>query len=122
MSRRYNSCQGSGVRGQESVFPASRFLNAPPKTENRKPKTWNSLLIFLALTLLAGGCGKKLAPLAPDTVLPAPGRGFRLSQEGEALVLSWLLPRVNLLGQALTQVARCRPYRVDARGVSPGAS
>jgi len=121
MSRRYNSCQGSGVRSQESVFPASRFLSAPPKTENRKPKTWTSLLIFLALTLLAGGCGKKLAPLAPDTVLPAPVREFRLSQEGEALVLSWLLPRVNLLGQPLTQVSGCRVYRADVRGVSPEA-
>jgi fibronectin type 3 domain-containing protein len=48
-------------------------------------------------------------------------RDFRLSQEGNALVLSWLLPRVNLQGQPLTQVAGCRVYRTDAKGVAPEA-
>ena len=99
-----------------------------PKTENRKPKTGTAaaaryLLLswFIALAILCGGCGKKLAPLAPDRLLPGPVREFRLSQEGDALVLSWLLPRVNLLGQPLTQVQGCRVYRCEVRGVSPEA-
>jgi len=74
-------------------------------------------LLLLLLLILAGACGKKMTPLAPDKVLPAAVREFRLSQEGEAVVLSWLLPRENLLGQPLTQVGGCRVYRAEAKGV-----
>ena len=92
-----------------------------PKTENRKPKTWTGFLLLFALVLLVGACGKKIMPLSPDKVLPAPVRDFKLTQEGDSLVLSWLLPRVNLLGQPLTQVQGCRVYRAELRGVSPEA-
>jgi hypothetical protein len=74
------------------------------------------LLLLVALALL-GGCGKKMPPLAPDTVLPGPVREFRLVQEGEGLLLSWLLPRENLLGQPLTQVQGCRVFRAQVKGV-----
>ena len=57
-----------------------------------------------------------MTPYAPDRVLPAAVREFRLTQEGDALVLSWLLPRENLLGQPLTQVQGCRVYRAALRG------
>ncbi len=89
------------------------------KTENRKLKT-RPFLLFLAIVLiiLTAGCGKKMMPLPPDKVLPAPVRQFQLSQEGDSLVLSWLLPRVNLLGQPLTQVQGCRVYRAEVSGVA----
>ena len=77
-----------------------------------------ALFLILALILLAAACGKKMMPLPPDKVLPAPVRQFQLSQEGDSLVLSWLLPRVNLLGQPLTQVQGCRVYRAEVSGVS----
>jgi hypothetical protein len=79
------------------------------------------LPLLLGLALLAGGCGKKMNPYAPDRVLPAPVRNFQLSQEGNALVASWLLPRENLLGQPLTQVQGCRVYRATTKGVVPEA-
>ncbi len=62
-----------------------------------------------------------MTPYAPDRVLPAPVREFRLTQEGDSLVVSWLLPRENLLGQPLTQVQGCRVYRAATKGVSPEA-
>jgi len=62
-----------------------------------------------------------MTPYAPDRVLPAPVREFRLTQEGGSLVLSWLLPRENLLGQPLTQVQGCRVYRAVVKGVWPEA-
>jgi hypothetical protein len=71
--------------------------------------------------LLAAACGKKMTPYAPDRVLPAPVREFRLAQEGDSLVVSWLLPRENLLGQPLTQVQGCRVYRGSTRVVAPEA-
>jgi len=71
--------------------------------------------------LLTAACGKKMTPYAPDRVLPAPVREFRLGQEGNSLVVSWLLPRENLLGQPLTQVQGCRVYRAAVKGVSPEA-
>jgi hypothetical protein len=76
-------------------------------------------LLLLAFLLLVGGCGKKLAPFPPDAVLPGKVREFRLSQEGDALGLSWLLPRQNLLGQPLTQVQGCRVLRAEIKGVKP---
>jgi hypothetical protein len=96
-----------------------------PKTENRKPKTGIKFLFLFALVILACACGKKLAPVSPDTVLPAKVRDFRLVQEGDALVLSWLLPGENLLGQPLTQIQGCRVLRADFKGtegVIPAAS
>ncbi len=76
---------------------------------------------ILCLLFLAVACGKKMTPYAPDRVLPAPVRNFQLTQAGNALVLSWQLPRENLLGQPLTQVQGCRVYRAAMRGVSQEA-
>jgi hypothetical protein len=104
------------ARGQGPEASAPRF--PWPKTENRKLKTLACFLLILAIVLAAVSCGKKKTPLGPDEVLPAPVREFRLSQEGDALVVSWLLPRVNLLGQPLTQAAGCRVYRAEVRSVS----
>ena len=42
-----------------------------------------------------------------------------MGQEGNSLVVSWLLPRENLLGQPLTQVQGCRVYRAAVKGVAP---
>ncbi|MEW6660304.1 MAG: fibronectin type III domain-containing protein [Thermodesulfobacteriota bacterium] len=94
-------------------------MNRLPKTENRKPKTGTQFFLLFALLLLIGGCGKKLAPIPPDAVLPAAVREFRLAQEGDALVLTWLLPRENLLGQPLTQIQGCRVLRAETKGVEP---
>lgn len=76
--------------------------------------------LVMVMLLAAGGCGKKLAPLPPDAVLPAQVRDFRLAQEGDALVLSWLLPTENLLGQPLTQIQGCRVLRAELKGVDAG--
>ncbi len=118
-----------GVRGRvgellspsppPKIIPLPKGGGAGEGGKLRFPTLPHIVIFLLALALLLGGCGKKLAPLGPDEVLPAPVREFRLVQEGEALTLSWLLPRVNLLGQPLTQVAGCRVYRADAKGVSP---
>jgi uncharacterized protein len=94
-------------------------MNPIPKTENRKPKT--VLFFLLCFVLLAAACGKKMTPFAPDRVLPAAVRNFQLTQEGEALVLSWQLPRENLQGQTLTQVQGCRVYRAAIKRVAPEA-
>jgi uncharacterized protein len=122
MSKRFSRVLGSGFRvpGLRLGSPTAGFY-CPilPKTGNRKPKT--VLFCLLCLLLLAAACGKKMDPYAPDRVLPAPVREFRLTQEGEALVLSWLLPRENLLGQPLTQVQGCRLFRAAAKGVSAEA-
>lgn len=91
-------------------------MNRIPKTENRKSKTRTKFLLLFALIILVGACGKKLAPVPPDAVLPAQVRDFRLDQEGDALVLSWLLPGENLLGQPLTQIQGCRVLRADFKG------
>ncbi len=116
--------QGSGVRGQGPGVESARFTSALPETVSCYPPALPSkylLFCLLCLVLLAAACGKKMTPYAPDRVLPAPVREFRLTQEGNSLVVSWLLPRENLLGQPLTQVQGCRVYRAAAKGMSPEA-
>jgi hypothetical protein len=115
------SKQGPGARGQGSGFSTSGLWRTSTKNEKRKTKNGTHLLLLLAFVLLACACGKKMTPYSPDKVLPAPVRNFQLTQEGNALVLSWLLPRENLLGQPLTQVQGCRVYRAATRGVAPEA-
>jgi uncharacterized protein len=115
--------QGNLRTGAINCAPTTASVGE--KTENRPypPALPATILLFLllALALSLGGCGKKATPFAPDEVLPAPVREFRLSQEGEGLVSSWLLPKVNILGQPLTQVVGCRVYRAEVKGVAPEA-
>ena len=124
MNKRSSRRQGAGIRGQRPGVESACFSGALPETVSWRPPALPSkylLFLLLCLVLLAGACGKKMTPFAPDRVLPAPVREFRLTQEGDSLVVSWLLPRVNLLGQPLTQVQGCRVYRAAVRGVSPEA-
>jgi hypothetical protein len=80
-----------------------------------------ALLLTLVILAAGGACGRKEAPLSPDLVLPGPVKNFRLSQEGESLVASWVLPRTNQLGQPLTQLKGFRLYRCAAAGSAPAA-
>ncbi|MFZ2087651.1 MAG: hypothetical protein WAU47_03670 [Desulfobaccales bacterium] len=84
-------------------------------------KTWR--LVFLPLVLLSlsfiGACGKKEMPISPDLVMPGPVREFRLVQEGQNLMASWLIPQVNQLGQPLSQLQGFRVYRAAVSGTAP---
>lgn len=100
-----------------SSFP-SRSLGTSRKKVDMAPNKFLVILI-LSLLLLTGACGKKMTPISPDAVLPAPVREFRLSQEGDSLVVSWLFPKEDLLGRPLTQLQGFRLQRGEARGVAP---
>jgi len=131
MSRKFDGLLGEGAKGTRplTILPQTPTPN-PLQGDGRgfwgragdwsspgpPPKTILSLLLILALLW---GCGKKMRPFSPDTALPGPVREFRLAQEGNSLVLSWLLPRENLLGQPLTQMQGCRVFRAEVKGVQP---
>jgi uncharacterized protein len=129
MSRRFRDFVGEGARGR-GPLPLPPHPHPQPLTGgwegslrggrgNTLPPVLPSKYLFfsiLCVLLLVSACGKRVTPYAPDRVLPAPVRNFQLTQEGEALVLSWLLPRENLLGQPLTQVQGCRVYRAVTKG------
>jgi hypothetical protein len=80
-----------------------------------------SLLLALLTLGLAGACGKKEAPLAPEAVLPGTVRNFALFQDGETLVLRWDFPRENQLGQPLTNLEGFRLERRAVAGATPAA-
>lgn len=109
MNKRFKDYVGEGAKGGEPL-PLRKI---PPALPSKY-----LFLFILCLLVLAAACGKRMTPYAPDRVLPAPVRNFKLTQEGNALVLSWLLPRENLLGQPLTQVQGCQVYRAAMKGVS----
>lgn len=89
----------------------------------RKSSIWMQVGVILGLLALGSfaGCGKKEAPISPDLILPGPVGQFRLSQEGESLWLSWVFPRVNQLGQPLSQIEGFRLYRAEVPGASPAS-
>jgi uncharacterized protein len=112
MSKIFDRGRGPGARGRRSGVESPGFSRVLPKT---------AFFCLMGLLLLTAACGKKMTPYAPDRILPAPVRNFQLTQEGDSLVVSWLLPRENLLGQPLTQVQGCRVYRAALKGVLPEA-
>jgi uncharacterized protein len=62
-------------------------------------------ILITSLTLLAAACGKKMPPIPPDSLVPGQARNFSVQQDGQALLLQWQLPRVNINSQPLTDIA-----------------
>ena len=50
------------------------------------------------------GCGKKAPPIPPDSLVPGEVRNFSVQQDGQALSLQWLIPKVNVDNQPLTDI------------------
>lgn len=71
------------------------------------------LLVFLLPGFL-GGCGKKMPPLPPETLLPGPVENLTVRQEGTSLVLSWQRPRTTAEGYPLTDLRGFRIWRGEA--------
>ncbi len=69
------------------------------------------ILALLALALLTGACGKKLAPEPPLEVLPARVETIRLTQEGSDVVLRFPYPSRTTAGEPLTDLTRVTVYR-----------
>ncbi|MEJ5331101.1 MAG: fibronectin type III domain-containing protein [Desulfobaccales bacterium] len=57
--------------------------------------------------------------MSPDEMLPGPVKDFRLSQEGNSLVLSWRFPTADRQGQPLTQFRGFSLYRCETPGILP---
>jgi fibronectin type 3 domain-containing protein len=106
-----------------SEFAGLLTALSPPSSAQPGNKIKARRLVALIMALLCLGlfdaCGRKETPISPDSILPRPVRNFRLSQEGESLVASWVFPQVNQLGQPLTQLAGFRVYRCAVPGASP---
>jgi hypothetical protein len=62
------------------------------------------LAMIAVLVVLVYGCGKKMPPIPPDSQVPGTARNFTVQQEGQALLLQWLIPKVNIDGQPLTDI------------------
>ena len=96
-----------------------------PSSGQKRKVSQSRRLVALLLALLTleffGACGRREAPISPDLVLPGPVKNFRLNQEGDSLVASWVFPPQNLLGQSLTQLEGFRLYRCAVPGTSPAA-
>ncbi len=62
------------------------------------------LPLIIILVILVYGCGKKMPPIPPDSLVPGEARNFTVQQDGQALLLQWLIPKVNIDGQPLTDI------------------
>jgi len=70
-----------------------------------------SLLVILVGTGIAA-CGKKMPPIPPDSLVPGAVQEFSVRQQGRSLVLQWLIPKVNIEGQPLSEIQGFRLLRV----------
>ena len=61
-------------------------------------------LIVSLVAATACGCGKKAPPIPPDSLVPGEVRNFSVQQDGQALSLQWLIPKVNIDSQPLTDI------------------
>jgi uncharacterized protein len=89
-----------------------------------------SIRIFLRLVLIAllvaatAGCGKKAPPMPPDSLVPGEVRNFSVRQDRQALSLQWLIPKLNINRQPLTdiqgfQILRCKEGIFSTAGCPP---
>ena len=67
-------------------------------------KSLSIILIVLVAALTIGGCGKKMAPIPPGSLVPGEVRNLTVRQDGQALSLAWLIPKVNIDNQPLTDI------------------
>jgi uncharacterized protein len=89
------------------------------------------ILLFFRITLVVSlvatttsGCGKKAPPIPPDSLVPGEVRNFSVQQDGQALSLQWLIPKVNVDRQPLTniqgfQIFRCKEGIFSSAGCPP---
>ncbi len=82
-------------------------------TQGMKSRYLISLSILLVgwAAILLPGCGKKMNPIPPDSLVPGEVRNFTVRQDGQALSLQWLFPKVNIEGQPLTDIQGFRILR-----------
>ncbi len=59
------------------------------------------MLLVLAASFVAGGCGRKGDPLPPLRVIPAPTRDLRVFQQGGILMVQMTYPATTTSGAAL---------------------
>ena len=68
----------------------------------------------LIISLLASACGKKGALIYPDQLVPEAPGFVTLRQTGQAMVLSFVLPRKDLAGHHLTDLSGVKVIKREA--------
>jgi fibronectin type 3 domain-containing protein/predicted small lipoprotein YifL len=72
------------------------------------------------LAAVAGACGKKGPPVAPEARIPAPPSEARASIDENAIVVGWTIPRTRADGSALRDLSALKLYRrEEAEGTLP---
>lgn len=66
---------------------------------------------LLLAAVLAAGCGRKVAPVAPLLVVPARPEPLRVTQEGSDVVLRFPFPSKTVQGAPLTNLTRVTVWR-----------
>ncbi len=91
---------------KESSGPLTTF-----KVMKQIARLFRVALIAFGAAAMICGCGKKMAPIPPDSLVPGEVRNFSVRQDGQALSLQWLFPRVNIDNQPLTDIQGFRILR-----------
>jgi uncharacterized protein len=77
-----------------------------------------ALALALLLPLSLAACGKRGPPVAPERRLPAAVQDLQGTVEGDAVRLSWTLPKIRLDRSALKEVRRTEVYRRIENGTT----
>jgi hypothetical protein len=72
---------------------------------------WVVISLLFLLSLFFGGCGIKAAPVAPDSMIPAPVSDLRAWVRNGKILLQWKVPDRNIDGSRLTDLLGFRVFR-----------
>lgn len=77
--------------------------------------TFGLVFLLLALTFCAAGCGAPGEPTPPSPPIPVAVSDLKASQLGDAVLLTFALPRKSTLGLRLTDVPTLEVWRGNLR-------
>lgn len=72
-----------------------------------------NFILFISVSLLLTGCGKKGALIYPDMLVPAPPSPLKVIQSGDNIKISFAIPEKDLAGRKMKDIAGVKMFKLE---------